>query len=148
LNAAKEKLLAAGVTDSGWDEQFQTTRSILLQIALGSDMIELHAYAPEAEKKASSKPKVNRLALWQLKDANDVLTLLGKDLKLNDKTSRRLLELMDGTRSQIEIERDLRPFIRETDDLDDETKHDLIGSLKSWIENSVEELARLGLFEA
>lgn len=148
LEAAEEKLISAGYSTEKWEDQIGTACSILLQIALGSDMIELHAYAPEATTKASYKPKVNRLAQWQLNDANDVLTLLSKDLKLNDKTSRRLLELMDGTRSQIELERDLRPFVKETDDLDDESKRDLLGSLKSWIDNSVKDLARLGLFEA
>jgi hypothetical protein len=98
--------------------------------------------------KPSYKPRVNHLASWQLRDANNVLTLLSKDLKINDKTSRRLLELMDGTRSHIELERDLRPFIKETDDLDGDAKRDLLGSLRSWIENSVKELAHLGLFEA
>jgi SAM-dependent methyltransferase/methyltransferase-like protein len=148
LEAAKEKLISAGYSTGDRDEQFETTRTILLQIALGSDMIELHSYAPDATTKPAYKPKVNRLARWQLRDASNVLTLLNKDLKLNDKTSRRLLELMDGTRSQIELERELRPFIKEADDLDDESRRDLLGSLKSWIESSVKELARLGLFEA
>jgi hypothetical protein len=55
---------------------------------------------------------------------------------------------MDGTRSQIELERDLRPFIKNTDDLDDEAKRDLLSSLKSWIDSSIKELSRLGLFES
>jgi len=111
-------------------------------------MIELHSFAPEAPVKPSYKPKVNRLARWQLKDADNVLTLLGKDLKISDKTSRRLLELLDGSKTYIEIERDLRPFIKNVDDLDDEGKRDLLGSLKSWVESSIKELARIGLFEA
>lgn len=148
MRAAKEKLIAAGAPDEDWKQMFETTRSILFQIALSSDMIELHADAPDAPTRPSYKPRVNRLARWQLKDANNVLTLLGKDLKLNDKTSRRLLELMDGTRSQVELERDLRPFIKETDDLDDEGKSELLCSLKAWIDNSVKALARLGLFES
>jgi hypothetical protein len=90
---------------------------------------------------------VNQLARWQLKDANNVLTLLGKDLKLNDQTSKRLLELMDGSLSSIEVERDLRPFIRDVEDLDDDSRRELLSSLKSWIETSVKELTRLGLFE-
>jgi hypothetical protein len=148
LQAAKEKLVAAGSPDGNWESQFETTRAILLQIALGSDMIELHSYSPEATTKPSYKPKVNPLARWQLRDANNVLTLLHKDLKLSDQTSRRLLELMDGSRSQIEIERELRPFIKNADDLDDEGKRELLGSLKLWIHDSVKDLARLGLFES
>ena len=147
LQAAKEKLVAAGSLDENWEQQFETTRAILLQVALGSDMIELHSYSPEASTKPSYKPKVNRLARWQLRDANNVITLLHKDLKLSDQTSRRLLELMDGSRSQVELERELRPFIKNVDDLDDDGKRELLGSLKSWIDDSVRDLARLGLFE-
>ena len=147
LQAAKDKLAAAGSPDENWEHQFETTRAILLQVALGSDMIELHSYSPEAMTKPSYKPKVNRLARWQLRDANNVLTLLHKDLKLSDQTSRRLLELMDGSRSQVELERELRPFIKNVDDLDDDGKRELLGSLKSWIDDSVKDLARLGLFE-
>jgi SAM-dependent methyltransferase len=148
LQAAQEKLVEAGSADENWEQQFETTRAILLQITLGSDMIELHSFAPEATTKPSYKPKVNRLARWQLRDANNVLTLLHKDLKLSDQTSRRLLELMDGSRSQIEIERELRPFIKNAGDLDDEGKRELLGSLKSWIDGSIHDLAQLGLFES
>jgi SAM-dependent methyltransferase len=146
--AAKEKLVAAGSSDENWEQEFETTRAVLLQIALGSDMIELHSYAPEATTKPSYKPKVNRLARWQFRDANNVLTLLHKDLKLSDKISRQLLELMDGSHSQIELERELRPFIKNVDDLDDEGKRELLASLKSWIDGSIHDLARLGLFES
>jgi hypothetical protein len=146
LAAACERLGSEGASEV--DEQVETARSIILRIALATDMIELHSYAPDGHVKMGYKPKVDRLAAWQLRDANNVLTRLNKDLKLNDLTSRRLLELMDGTRSQIEIERDLRPFIKTAADLDEESKKDLLGSLKSWIENSIAELSRLGLFEA
>jgi hypothetical protein len=97
---------------------------------------------------AGYKPRVDRLARWQLASGNNVLTRSQKDLKLDDLTSRRLLELMDGTRSQVELERDLRSFIKSVDDLDDESKRELLGSLKSWIEKSIADLARLGLFES
>ena len=104
--------------------------------------------AADAATKASFKPKVDRLARWQLASANNVLTRLNKDLKLNDLTSRHLLELMDGTRSQVELERDLRPYIRSVTDLDDEARRELLDTLKTWIDTSITELARLGLFES
>jgi len=148
LNTAMKKLIEAGFNDDDRLEQFETTRSILLQIALASDMIEIHAYASDAATKASFKPKVDRLARWQLASANNVLTRLNKDLKLNDLTSRHLLELMDGTRSQVELERDLRPYIRSVTDLDDEARRELLDTLKTWIDTSITELARLGLFES
>ena len=148
LNAAMKKLVAAGENEQDLLLQFETARSILLQIILSSDMIELHAYAPGSPAKAGYKPRVDRLARWQLASGNNVLTRSQKDLKLDDLTSRRLLELMDGTRSQVELERDLRPFIKSVDDLDDESKRELLGSLKSWIEKSIADLARLGLFES
>ena len=130
------------------EAQFETTKTILLRIALNSDLIELHIHQPEAEVIASDRPRVNRLARWQLRDANNVLTLLNKDLKLNDKTSRHLLELLDGTRSIDEIEAEIKPFIATVDDINDKEKKDLLGDLSGWLRHSIDDLARLGLFDA
>jgi methyltransferase-like protein len=146
LDAAKQIVENAGGSSDDWSDEFETTRSILLQIALASDLIELHAYAPEAAQSAGSKPKVNRLSLWQLRDANNVLTLLNKDLKLEDKTAHHLLDLMDGTRTKMKLVTDMQAYVRSADGVDD--KQQLIRDMSGWIDESVAELERLGLFEA
>ena len=146
LNAAKQIITNAGRADQNWDEEFATTRMILMQICLGSDLIELHTYAPNAAQSPGAKPVVNRLSRWQLRDANNVLTLLNKDLKLEDKTAHHLLTLMDGTRTKMKLVTDMQAFVRSADGVAD--KQQLIRDMPGWINESIEELERLGLFES
>jgi methyltransferase-like protein len=146
LDAAKQILTNAGSSIRNWDEEFKTTRMILLQICLGSDLIELHTYAPHAAPTSGAKPIVNRLSRWQLRDANNVLTLLNKDLKLEDKTAHHLLELMDGTRTKMKLVTDMQAYVRSADDIAD--KQQLIRDMPDWVNESIQELERLGLFEA
>lgn len=146
LDAAKTTLENAGATSNDWANDFGIARTILLQLCLGSDMVELHTYAPEADTDAGPEPKVNRLSRWQLRDCNNVLTLLNKDLKLNDEFARHLLELMDGTRTRMKLTTEMQAFARSQDDF--EGKQQLIRDMPSWIDESIAELARLGVFEA
>lgn len=146
LDAAKQIVETAGGTSNDWTEEFETSKTILLQIALMSDLVELHAYAPPAAQTASVKPTVNRLSRWQLRDAKNVLTLLNKDLKLEDKTARHLLELMDGSRTKMKLVTDMQAFVRTAEGVDD--KQQLIRDMNDWVDSSIGELARLGLFES
>jgi methyltransferase-like protein/SAM-dependent methyltransferase len=148
LETAKQRLESTGVRSEDWEHQFEIARSILLQIALGSDMIELHIYEPRANTDISETPKVNALARWQLRDANNVLTLLNKDLGLNDKTSRHLLEILDGTRTKGDIVNAMKGFIEKVDDINEKEKRDLLSNLRRWVDNSISELTRIGLFES
>ena len=147
LAAAKERLEAAGVLEDP-ARQYEIARTVLLQIAMGSDMIELHSYAPRANTRVGEKPKVNVLASWQLNDADNVLTLLNKDLRLSDKTSRRLLEILDGTRTKKDAATEMKGFIEKVDDINEKERRDLLNNLPGWVDNSISELARLGLFES
>jgi SAM-dependent methyltransferase len=145
LDAAKQIVENAGGRSENWDGDFKTTKTILLQITLASDLIELHTYAPNAVAEAGDKPTVNRLSRWQLRDANNVLTLLNKDLKLEDKTAHHLLNVMDGTRNRSEIVNELKSFVRSAANI--EGKNDLIRDMSGWVDESIAELSRLGLFE-
>jgi methyltransferase-like protein len=148
LATAKEQLESAGMESEDWERMFEIAETILLQIALGSDMIELHVYEPRAKAGVSDTPKVNALARWQLRDANNVLTLRNKDLKLNDKTSRRLLEILDGTRTKRAVVNEMKGFVEKVDDINEKERHDLLNNLAGWVDGSISELARLGLFES
>ncbi|MFL6468761.1 MAG: methyltransferase regulatory domain-containing protein, partial [Pyrinomonadaceae bacterium] len=57
LEAAKQILTNAASEVQNWDEECETARMILMQICLGSDLIELHTYAPGAVGNAGQKPK-------------------------------------------------------------------------------------------
>lgn len=145
LDAAKQIVENAAGRSDDWEHDFETTRTILSQIALASDLVELHVYASDAPQTAGEKPRVNRLSRWQLRDADNVLTLLNKDLKLEDKTAHRLLEIMDGTRDRASLVREMRSFVRSARDIRD--KQELIRDMPGWVDSGIHQLSRLGLFE-
>lgn len=145
LQKAKERIESAGFQTQNWDEQFYITSAILLQICRGTALVELHLFQPEAFTEVSEKPKVNRLAAWQLPQANNVLTLLNLDVKIEDEISRHLLEICDGTRDREQILAEMREFIGQSEDIED--KETLLKDLPEWTGESLTQLAKLGMFE-
>ncbi len=145
LQKAKETVIGQGFKTQNWDEQFYITSAILLQICRGTGLIELHLFQPEAETKVSEKPKVNALAIWQLPQANNVLTLLNLDVKIEDEISRHLLQICDGTRNRQQILTEMREFITESEDIED--KETLLADLSDWLDESLAQLAKLGMFD-
>jgi methyltransferase-like protein/ubiquinone/menaquinone biosynthesis C-methylase UbiE len=145
LQKAKERIESLGFATENWDEQFYITSAILLQICRGTPLIELHLFQPDAFTKVSEKPKVNRLAVWQLPQANNVLTLLNLDVKIEDEVSRHLLEICDGTRHREDLLKAMREFIEQSEDIED--KETLLKDLPEWLAESLTQLARLGMFE-
>ncbi len=144
LQKAQERIESQGFKTENWDEQFYITSAILLQICRGTSLIELHLFQPEAATKASEKPKVNALAVWQLPQANNVLTLLNLDVKIEDEISRHLLEICDGTRNREQILVEMREFIEQSEDIED--KETLLQDLPEWLDESLTQLAKLGMF--
>ena len=139
-------LTEAGFVSDDRELQIDIVRRIILQIALASNMIELHVYQPTAGTAVSSMPRISRLARWQMKNASNVLTQFGLDMKIEDHVSRHLLQLLDGTRSRSAVFDELGKFIRSAHDI--EGKHEILRSLPEWLDESLENLARIGMFEA
>jgi methyltransferase-like protein/trans-aconitate methyltransferase len=146
LQKAKERIIGQGFKTQNWDEQFYITSAILLQICRGTSLLELHLFQPEAAAEISEKPKVNRLAIWQLPQANNVLTLLNLDVKIEDEVSRRLLEICDGTRDRKNLLEEMRRFIEQSEDIED--KETLLRDLPEWMGESLTQLGKLGMFES
>lgn len=145
LQTAKETIEKQGFSSDKWDEQFYILSAILMQICRGTGLIELHLFQPKAFTEVSEKPKVNDLARWQLPQANNVLTLLNLDIKIEDEVSRHLLELLDGTRNRENLLAEMTEFI-ETEDIED--KETLLKDLPEWLDESLSNLARLGMFDS
>jgi len=146
LRKADEMIGRQGLTAENWNEQFQIASAILLQICRGTSLIELHLFQPEAFTEVSEKPKVNALAKWQLPQANNVLTLLNLDVKIEDDVSRRLLEICDGTRDREDLIKEVRAFIEQSEDIED--KETLLEDLPEWTDESLAQLSKLGMFES
>jgi methyltransferase-like protein len=146
LEKAKDRIESQGFQTEDWNEQFYITSAILLQICRGTPLVELHLFQPEAFTEISEKPCVNRLARWQLPQANNVLTLLNLDVKIEDEISRHLLAICDGTRGREELLREMLAFIESSEDLED--KETLLRDLPEWLDESLRQLAKLGMFES
>lgn len=146
LREARRILKQSIVSAADREKEEAVTRNILLQIATGTDLVELHLFQPPADTEAGERPRVNRLARWQLAEADNVSTRLNLDLKIEDEISRRMLELLDGTRNRGEVRRELEEFIATDERARD--RDDLPDDLGAWIEQSIAQLARLGMFDA
>jgi hypothetical protein len=92
----------------------------------------------------NEKPKVNELAIWQLPQADNVLTLLNLDVKIEDEISRHLLQTCNGTRNREQILTEMREFIEQSEDVED--KETLLKDLPDWLDESLAQLAKLGMF--
>ena len=145
---ARKALTACGVKIVDWEQQREIARKVLFQIAMGTDAIILDSHQPSARTEPSERPRVDRLARWQVKQGTGVLTQLGLDLKLTDKPSHHLLTLLDGSHSRADLAVEMRPFIESADDLSENERTDLLKDLPGWINRSIGQLARLGVFDA
>ena len=144
LQQAKEMLEAQDFAEEDWETQFKTAHAIFFQICFNTDLIDLSLYQPTAFTELSETPKVNALARWQMSDAKNVATLLNKDIKIDDEVSRHLLELLDGTRNRQDLLSQMSSFIKTNDEV--ENKQELLDNLPNWLEDSLSQLARMGIF--
>jgi SAM-dependent methyltransferase len=146
LQAAREKLEKAGIALGDRLAEEATARTILLKILEGTDLIDIHSLALEAQQTPGDKPVLNRLARWQLETAKNVTSLLGLNVGVRDEVSAELLRLADGTRDRDALLAGVNAFIESSgDELD---REDLPEDMAAWLDGSLEELARLGTFEA
>ena len=144
LQKAKQMLEAESFADKDWEAQFKTARAIFFQICFNTDLIDLSLYRPKAFTQRSEKPRVNALARRQLVDAGNVATLLNKDIKIEDEVSRHLLELLDGTRDRRDLLAQMSDFIKNGDSI--EGRQELLDNLPNWMEESLSQLTRMGMF--
>jgi hypothetical protein len=71
---------------------------------------------------------------------------LNLDVKIEDDVSRRLLEICDGTRRRDDLLREMREFIERSEEIED--KETLLKDLPDWLDESLAQLAKLGMFES
>jgi len=144
LQAAKQMLEEQGFTDENWETRFNEASAIFFQICFNTSIIELHLHHPQSNVEISDMPEVNRLSRWQLRYSDLVTTLFNKYMKIDDPVSRRLLELLDGTRNRTELLAHISEFI-ETN-VEEENKQEMLDNLSNWLDESLFKLARTGMF--
>jgi methyltransferase-like protein/ubiquinone/menaquinone biosynthesis C-methylase UbiE len=144
IESAKRILADNGYSGDDWERQTDIVRAIVLQIVLASNMIELHVHQPAGFTEVSETPEISALARWQMRSAQNILTTLGLDMKIEDAVSRHLLELLDGTRDKTDLVYAMTEFIKDSEVIDKK----LLRSLSEWVDESLANLARIGVFSA
>ncbi len=143
---ARVGLEALGYKSPDWAAETATLGALLLQLCLETSAFEVHLFQPRSSQSVPARPRVNALARWQLPQAENVLTMLNLDVRIEDAVSRRLLELLDGTRDSAESLAELRLFVETSDAVEDPAE--LLSRLGEWHAQSIAQLARLGMFDS
>jgi methyltransferase-like protein/SAM-dependent methyltransferase len=74
--------------------------------------VELHISPPELTNRVSKRPSVSRLARYQLERGEWAVNQSHVLIKFPDSLSRKLVQLLDGTRDQEMLRRDLLDFVQ------------------------------------
>jgi methyltransferase-like protein len=74
--------------------------------------VELHISPPQLTNKVSERPAVSRLARYQLERGEWAVNQSHVLIKFPDSLSRKLIQLLDGTRDQEMLRRDLLDFVQ------------------------------------
>jgi len=144
LEKARQILETEGFTSDDWETHINTTTAVLWQIYYSTGLIELYVNQPQVLTEAGEKPNVNKLARWQTKHGQNISTLLGMSIKIEDEISLHLIELMDGTRNRAELQEEMTEFVKNLEEMPD--KQDFLDNLSGWIEHNIEHSARMALF--
>jgi hypothetical protein len=73
-----------------------------------------------------------------------VTTLFYINIKIDDEVSRQLLNMLDGTRDRQQLLKEIKEFINSNDDIAD--KQELLSDIDNWLDESLKQLADLGMF--
>ena len=146
LQTARQILEENGYESDDWETDLETAKTILFRIVQGTDLVQLHTFLPDANQELSNKPKINELARWQISVANNVTTLFGLNIGIEDSVSKHLLFLLDGTRDRQQLIDELKVFIPEAEGVDN--KQQLLEDLNPWVDSNLTQLAKLGLFSS
>ena len=144
IDAAREILVSRGYASRDWQTEFETASAIFLQICCQTDLTNLHLRQSKAAAVISEKPTISSFARWQLRDSVDLLTLYNIGITIEDEFTRRLLDLLDGTRNRAEILSEMRSFAESKEVSQDEEI--FIAELSKRINTIFQQLVRVGMF--
>ncbi len=144
LQEARQLLEQTEYSAEDWQNELETTRTILFHIYRGTDLLELHLHHPIVNRSISKTPKLNELSRWQIDRCNNVTSLFYINIGIEDEVARCLLRLLDGTRDNEQLLSDVRTFIETDAEITD--KKELLDDIENWLNNSLNKLASLGMF--
>lgn len=145
IENAQEILKTHGIEFAVTEKDREITAAILWQMCSSTGLVEINVMRRELRPPAGEKPKANRLARWQITRGQNISTLFGTSIKAEDEISRRLIELMDGTRTRGELLKEITEFAENLEDLPD--KREILENMPNWLNENIEYSERMALFE-
>ncbi|NNE98903.1 MAG: methyltransferase domain-containing protein [Pyrinomonadaceae bacterium] len=146
LAHTKTTLEENNYSSDDWDQEFVPIKSIFYQLICTSDIVEMHTVRRQIHTEITEKPKINRLAKWQLANCDLILAGYQRVIKIEDEILRHLLNNLDGTRTMDEIYRSSTKFIKSLDGI--ENKDLILENLKEVTDRHLEQFSRAGLLDA
>jgi methyltransferase-like protein/SAM-dependent methyltransferase len=107
-----EVLLGAALAATAGDQVDEILFTNTLTSAYRIGFVELHISPPQLRNKVSERPSVSRLARYQLERGEWAVNQSHDMIKFPDSLSRRLVQLLDGTRNQEMLRRELLDFVQ------------------------------------
>lgn len=143
--AARKILEENGYQTDDWEKEKDILNQILWQMYFSTGLVEINVKRHQISTDAGEKPKTNHVAAWQIKHGNALSTLLGASIKVDDEISHHLIELMDGTRTRTQLLDEMKTFAENREDM--ENKQEFIENLSVWLNENINQSAKMGLFE-
>jgi methyltransferase-like protein/predicted O-methyltransferase YrrM len=108
---ATARSAATEETDSACVDQMEILAQALAS-AYRAGFVELQIFPPAVTNKVSERPSVSRLARFLLRRGKSAANQLHVMMRFPDPLSRRLVQLLDGTRDREMLTRDLIEYVR------------------------------------
>lgn len=145
LERGREILTARGFQSADWPAEFQTAGGIFLELCTNTNLIRLHQRQTRAADAPGEKPALSDFARWQLqKGSEDLLSLYNISISFEDPFMKKLLFLLDGTRTRSALLDEMRSFAGTAEGGNGQ---DLSDRLPGLIDAALEQLARLGMLK-
>ena len=126
------------------EKMLGTTCSILLELYKHST-VELRTHRADFSREPSEFPRLSPLAQWQLRHGNVVTTMNNSQLEVSNSFMRHLLQMLDGTRSRLDLKKELRKKISAGELSDFGEKNALLRELSLLMQESLVKIAKAGL---
>jgi methyltransferase-like protein/ubiquinone/menaquinone biosynthesis C-methylase UbiE len=144
MDLSRKKIEDKGIVIEDWEKELNTACSILLELYT-TGMVELHVHKPNFTREISEFPTASELVRWQLSFTDSVTTMNITQVKVDDSFFKNLLLMLDGTRTKLDLKKELRKKISAGELADVGEKGVLLGELPVMLKENLQQIADLGL---
>jgi methyltransferase-like protein/SAM-dependent methyltransferase len=146
VEASRQLLAEESGTGREFTKEDEQTLVDILFLVSSSGLLRLHVHEPSFVSEVSEKPQASPIARWQAEHSDSISTLLCTSVFIQDKLGLELVKLLDGTRSQGQLVRDLTEFINSEEfDQPTEIKETILRELPEQLERNLNSFASMAL---